>query len=93
MTGEKEQGIVWSRPFWQDHRFLCYNLSNRKALAIFNALKSMCNYYLQRGFQIVFIKVNSEFALLEVWMAMVYGAPELNLASANKNVPKIEQKI
>ena len=69
------------------------HLSNRKALPIFNALKSMGNYYLQQGFQIVFIKGNGEFALLEVWIATVYGAPELNLASANKHVPKIEHKI
>ena len=46
----------------------------------------MCNYYLQRGFQVVFIKGDGEFAPLEVWMATVYGAPALNLASANKHV-------
>ncbi len=69
------------------------HLSNRKALTIFDALKSMCSYYLQRGFQIVFIKGDREFAPLEVWMAMVYGAPKLNLASANKHVPEIEWKI
>ena len=69
------------------------HLSNRKALTIFNSLKSMCNYYLQRGFQVVFIKYGSGFAPLEVWIAMVYGAPTLNLASANEHVPKIELKI
>ena len=70
------------------------HLSNRKALlTIFNALKSMCNYYLQRGFQVVFIKGNGEFNLLEVWIATVYGAPTLNLANANKHVSKIEWKI
>ena len=36
---------------------------------------------------------NSEFAPLEVWIATVYGVPTLNLASANKHDPKIEQKI
>ncbi len=69
------------------------HLSNRKALTIFNALKSMCNYYLQRGFQIVFIKGDGEFAPLEEWMATEYGVPTLNLASANEHVPKIERKI
>ncbi len=69
------------------------HLSNRKALTIFNALKSMCGYYLQRGFQIVFIKGDGEFAPLEAWMMTVYGAPKLNLASANKHVPEIERKI
>jgi hypothetical protein len=69
------------------------HLSNRKALTIFNALKSMCGYYLQQGFQIVFINGNGEFAPLDAWMATVYGAPKLNLASANKHVPEIERKI
>jgi hypothetical protein len=69
------------------------HLSNRKALTIFNALKSMCGYYLQQGFQIVFIKGDGKFAPLEAWMATVYGAPKLNLASANKHVPEIERKI
>jgi hypothetical protein len=53
----------------------------------------MCSYYLQQGFQIVFIKGDGEFALLEAWTAMVYGAPKLNLASANKHAPEIERKI
>jgi hypothetical protein len=50
-------------------------------------------YYLQRGFQVVFIKGDGKFALLEAWMVKVYGAPKLNLASANKHVPEIESKI
>jgi hypothetical protein len=69
------------------------HLSNKKALTIFNELKNMCGYYLQQGFQVVFIKGNGEFALLEAWMATVYGAPKLNLASANEHVPEIERKI
>jgi hypothetical protein len=70
-----------------------YALSNRKALTIFDALKGMCSYYLQQGFQIVFIKGNGEFAPIEAWMATVYGTPKLNMASANKHVPEIERKI
>jgi hypothetical protein len=69
------------------------HLSNRKALTIFNSLKSMCGYYFQQGFQIVFIKGNGEFAPLEAWMATVYRAPKLNLASANEHVPEIEREI
>ncbi len=53
----------------------------------------MCSYYLQGGFQIVFIKGDGEFAPLEAWMATVYGSPKLNLASANEHVPEIERKI
>ncbi len=69
------------------------HLSNRKTLTIFDALKSMCSYYFQQGFQIVFIKGDGEFAPLEVWMATVFGVPKLNLASANEHVPEIERKI
>jgi hypothetical protein len=72
---------------------LVTHLSNRKALTIFDALKSMCSYYLQQGFQIVFIKGNKEFPPLEAWMATVYGAPMLNLASANQHICEIERKI
>jgi hypothetical protein len=53
----------------------------------------MCSYYFQQGFQIVFIKGDGEFAPLKAWMAMVYGAPKLNLASANEHAPEIERKI
>ncbi len=68
-------------------------MGNRKALTIFDALKSICGYYLQQGFQIVYIKGNREFTPLEVWMVTVYGAPKLSLASANEHVPEIERKI
>jgi hypothetical protein len=57
-------------PFFATYSLvLCFllvtHLNNRKALTTFNALKSMCSYYLQRGFQVVFIKGDGEFALLE----------------------------
>ncbi len=53
----------------------------------------MFGYYLQQGFQVVFTKGDGKFAPLEARMATVYGAPKLNLASANKHVPEIERKI
>ena len=67
---------------------LVTHLSSRKALTIFNSFKSMCNYYLHRGFQVVFIKGNGEFAPLEVFMATVYGAPALNLVLTSMS-PKL----
>jgi hypothetical protein len=90
--------IVNKIPFFITYSLvICFlsvtHLSNRKALTIFNSLKSMCSYYLQQGFQIVFIKSDGEFAPLEAWMAMVYGVPKLNLASATEHVPEIERKI
>ena len=72
---------------------LVTHLSNRKALTIFQALKAMCNYYLHQGFQVVLIKGDGEFVPLQAWMDTVYGAHQLNLASANKHVPDIERKI
>ncbi len=53
----------------------------------------MHNFYLQRGFQIVFIKGDGEFKPLEEFMPELYGALTLNLTSSNKHVPEIECKI
>ena len=69
------------------------HLQNRKIQTIFKALKAMHNYYLQRGFQIVFIKGDGEFKPLDGMMSDLYGAPKLNLSSANEHVPEIERKI
>jgi hypothetical protein len=72
---------------------LMMHLQNWKIETIFKALKAMHNYYLQRGFQIVFIKGDGEFEPIEGMMSELYGAPKLNLSSANKHVPEIEKKI
>ena len=72
---------------------LVTHLSGQKALVIFKALKAMCNYYLQRGFQVVFIKGDGEFKPLQAFMDTVYGAPQLNVTSANEHVPDVERKI
>ena len=69
------------------------HLTGQKAPVIFTALKAMCNYYLQRGFQVVFIKGDGEFKPLQAFIDTVYGAPQINLASANEHVPDIERKI
>ncbi len=70
------------------------HLSSRKIPFIFKALKNMHNFYLQRGFQVVFIKGDGEFKPLEDLVQLeLYGGPKLNLASANEHVPEIERKI
>lgn len=69
------------------------HLSDRKASTIFTALQHMCNYYLQRGYQVVFIRGDGEFAPLDEKMSLLYGAPKLNLASAHEHVPEIERRI
>jgi len=69
-------------------------LSDNKASTIFKALKSMHNFYLLRGFQIVFIKGDGEFkSLQDLIQSELYGGPTLNLTSANEHVPEIERKI
>ena len=52
-------------------------LSDRKIPSIFKALKNMHNYYLQRGFQIVFIKGDGEFKPLDDFIQPeLYGGPK-----------------
>jgi hypothetical protein len=70
------------------------HLSNRKIPTIFKALKAMHNYYLQRGFQIVFIKGDGEFKpLKDLVESELFGGPTMNLTSANEHEPTIERKI
>ena len=69
------------------------HLPNRKIPTIFKALKAMHNYYLQRGFQIVFIKGDGEFKpLKDLIESELYGGPTLNLTSAKEHEPTIERK-
>jgi hypothetical protein len=44
-------------------------------------------------FKLSSLRATGKFAPLEAWMATVYGAPKLNLVSANEHVPEIERKI
>ncbi len=71
---------------------LVMHLQNQKIDTIFRALKAMHNFYLQHGFQIVFIKGDGEFKPLDGMMSELCGAPKLNLSSANEHVPEIERK-
>ena len=50
-------------------------------------------YYLQKGFQIVTVTADNEFAPLVELMYELPGAPTLNLASANEHEPYIERRI
>jgi hypothetical protein len=61
------------------------HLTNRKISTIFAALKTMFTYYLQKGFQIVMIKADNEFAPLAEMLYELPGAPTLNLTSANEH--------
>jgi len=69
------------------------HLSNRKIPTIFRALKAMHNYYLQRGFQIVFVQGDGEFKpLKDLIESELYGGPTMNLTSASEHDPEIERK-
>jgi len=69
------------------------HLANRKISTIFKALKSIFYYYLQKGFQILTIKADNEFAPLTEMLYELPGAPTLNLTSANEHEPNIERRI
>ena len=53
----------------------------------------MINYYVQRGFQVVFIKGDGAFTPLQAFVNTVYGAPQLNLLSADEHVPDVKRWI
>ena len=68
-------------------------MPNRKIPTIFRALKAMHNYYLQRGFQIVFVQGDGEFKpLKDLIESELYGGPTMNLTSASEHDPEIERK-
>ena len=69
------------------------HLENRKIDTIFKAFKSIFTYYLQKGFQIMTVMADNEFAPLAELMYDLPGAPMLNLTSANKHEPYIEWRI
>jgi hypothetical protein len=68
-------------------RKICFttvtHLTNRKTATIFSEFKSIFMYYLQKGFQIVTVTADNEFAPLAELMYELPGAPALNLTSAN----------
>jgi hypothetical protein len=50
-------------------------------------------YYLQKGFQIITVMADNEFAPFAELMYELPGAPTLNLTSANEHEPYIERRI
>ena len=78
-------------------RNICFttvtHLSNRKIETIFNEFKPIFIYYLQRGFQIMTVTADGEFAPLERLLFELPGAPRLNLTSPNEHEPYIERRI
>jgi hypothetical protein len=72
-------------------RNICFttvtHLANRKTATIFAAFKSIFMYYLQKGFQIITVTADNEFAPFGELMYELPGAPTLNLTSANEHEP------
>ena len=68
-------------------------MENQKADTIFKVLKGTYHYYLQQEFSIVLIKADGKFKPLELMMSLLYGAPILNLSSANEHMSEIEHRI
>jgi hypothetical protein len=60
---------------------------------IFAAFKSIFMYYLQKGFQIITVTADNEFAPFGELMYDLPGAPTINLTSANEHEPYIERRI
>jgi hypothetical protein len=69
------------------------HLADHTVLQMFKASKEIYQYYLQRGFHITVVHADGEFAPLKPLIESIPGGPVVNLASANKHVPKINRRI
>ena len=69
------------------------HIANRTVPQIFETFKEIYQYYFHRVFSIQTMHSIEEFAPLTDLIASLQGVPVINLASANKHVPKIERKI
>ena len=78
-------------------RKICFtavnHLGNRTVPVIFKAFKEIYLYYLHRGFRIVTVAADGEFAPLKPLIESLPGGPAVNLASSNEHVPEIERRI
>jgi len=78
-------------------RNICFttvnHLADRKLAHIFQAFLSVYKLYLNRGFRIVTVHADGEFAPLQALIHDMPGGPMVNLASANEHVPEIERRI
>jgi len=78
-------------------RNICFttvnHLADRKLTHIFQAFLSVYKVYLNRGFHIVTVHADNEFAPLQALIHDMPGGPIVNLASANEHVPEIEGRI
>ena len=69
------------------------HLAGRTAAQIFKAFKEIYQYYLHRGFRIVYVGGDGEFAAVRSLIESLPGGPRVNLTSRNEHVPEIERRI
>ena len=69
------------------------HMRDRKLQTIFENFLSIYRFYLRRGFRIVTVLMDGEFAQLQVKINEMPKGPTVNLTSANEHVPEIERRI
>jgi hypothetical protein len=69
------------------------HLSNRKIETMFQTFQEMCQFCLQRAFQITTARADEEFAPLQAMTQAVPGGPRVNLASSSEHIPEIGRRI
>ena len=69
------------------------HLANQKATTIFAEFKKIYQLYWERGFQIITVLADGQFAPLSQMMYELPGAPKLNLTSAYEHEPYIKRWI
>jgi hypothetical protein len=74
-------------------KIIAAHLADRTVPQIFKAFKEMYQYYLQRGFHIMMVHADGEFAPLKNLIKLMTGGPMVNLASANEHVPDTKRSI
>ena len=70
-----------------------YHLANRTVNNIFKAFLSVYKFYLRRGFRIVTVRADGEFAPLQEKINEMPNGPRVNLTNKNEHVPQIERRI
>jgi hypothetical protein len=68
------------------------HLADRRVPYTFKAFKEICQYSLQRGFDITVVHADGEFAPLKPLIESIPGGPVVNLASTNEHVPEIDHR-
>ena len=69
------------------------HLKGRTAAIIYNAFKAIFRFYLQRGLCVQTVYADGKFGALKYLIQNMPVGPRVNLTSANKHVPGIEQRI